>query len=34
MAKYNDLDMKKWKEYDANGNMIHYKDNEGFEQWL
>ena len=20
--------------YDTNGNCIHYKDNEGFEQWL
>ena len=22
-----------WKEYDENGNCIHYKDPDGFEEW-
>ena len=26
-------DPEKWKEYDSNGNEIHYKDNDGYEKW-
>ena len=24
---------ERWKEYDVNGKMIHYKDSNGFEYW-
>ena len=27
------MDSEQWWEYNANGNMIHYKDNCGYEKW-
>ena len=34
LSVIDDADFIIYGEYDDDGNMIHYKDNEGFEQWL